>query len=91
MEYLAKMFVLPIGWVVQYAALLYDAFRLSGEEKELLKKYDGTASHAITKENGGKSADALIKVGAIAMSTTNRALFTTKGERLKRVIEFFRM
>ncbi len=73
-----------LGRLVTYLMLIYEAKQLSSSEKSLLREYDGSPNHQLTKHI---AADSLIKKGLIVMSTQNRALFSEKGDKIKAMLE----
>jgi hypothetical protein len=87
MEWLLKLIGPIIGKAISYAVLIYEAKNLSKEEKSIIRDYDGSPSFPMTNET---ATDELVKKSIVAMSTKNRAVFTEKGRKMKKIVEKYK-
>ncbi len=78
MTILGKILDFLFGKIIEEIVLIHEAFSLSDKEKKIIKDYAGKSTYELTKH---KEIDELIRKSMAAMTTTNRACLTNKGEK----------
>ena len=82
---IGKILDFLFGAAIAHINLIHEAFQLSETEKNIIKNYQGR-SYKLESEKPDIT-DNLIRKGIAAKSTSNRAIFTEKGENLQKLLK----